>query len=130
MNIITNVIIEVNILSLPNEIINEIGKNIELPVDTVRFSLVCKDFYNCSDAWKNRWFARMRDVVDEINDIEYRINGCDYDGCDDECTGNCDLNPISSRNRGGIVTHSYNTTNDYIPYNISGDNEDRTKVSA
>jgi hypothetical protein len=95
-----------DILSLPNEIIVEIGKSIALPADIVRFSLSCKDFYDCIDGWKIKWFANMRNIIKEIDSIEYTIAEkfpgicTDYDG----------LKTKSCRKRGEITTYSY-----YVP---------------
>lgn len=95
-----------NILSLPNEIIAEISNNIILPADIVRFSLVCRDFYNCICLWKINWFTSMRSVIKEINLIEYTI----ADRFPNICTDYDDLKPKSCRRRDRITTYSY-----YIP---------------
>jgi hypothetical protein len=100
-----------NILSLPAEIICEIGKNIELPADIVRFSLACKDLLGYNE-WKNRWFARMRVIIKEINSIRYSAHVITED--------------VSSsiRFRKGIVTNSYlfaNKSKLYIEQRLSPD---------
>lgn len=95
-----------NILSLPAEIIAEIAHWLELPKDIVRFSTACKDFYNCIDLWKVKWFANMRNIVKEINSIEYTIAD-EFPGI---CEGFDDLKPKSCRKRDWTHTYSY-----YIP---------------
>jgi len=97
-------------LSLPNEIISEINNHIELPADIVRFSLACKDFHECSDEWKIKWFARMRNIVNEINKIEYTICNRFAGICEDYDK----LDPKSCRSRDGIITYSYFVPRTYV----------------
>lgn len=63
--------INISINSLPTEIICEIGKNIELPEDAVRFSLACREFYECRNVHLLKWISNMRSIIKEINKIDY-----------------------------------------------------------
>ena len=101
-----------DILSLPTEIICEIGMNIELPVDIARFSLACRDFYACRNIHLLNWLAKLRGIIKEINSIEYIIANS-FEGI---CDGYDDLKPKSYRKRDGIVTHSYIAPDIHLRY--------------
>jgi hypothetical protein len=114
--------------SLPNELIVEIGINIGSPADTARFSLVCKNFYNCADKYKINWFAKMRSVIKEINAIEYRIGGEHVGICDlNNDNDNHELDVKSYRRRDMIVTFSCNmpTARDLV----NGTNDSVLRIS-
>lgn len=117
--------------SLPNELIVEIGFNIESPADTARFSLVCKDFYNCADKCKINWFAKMRSVIKEINAIEYRIGGEHVGACVskyDDNKGNYELDVKSYRRRDMIVTISCNMPVRLCLTNSNSDKENLLRI--
>lgn len=62
-----------NILSLPNELIDRIASHITMPADIVRFAFACRSFNENINDSKVKWFAKMRSIVKEINSIEYMI---------------------------------------------------------
>lgn len=85
-----------NILSLPNEIITEIGNNIILPADIIKFSLACKDFYLCRNIHLLTWVSRMKNVNNEINKIYYESNIHSIPGFE-----------VSFRKYNGVTTTNY-----------------------
>lgn len=91
-----------HILSLPNEIIAEIEKYIILPADIVNLSTACGAFYE-NNKGKVKWFANMRNVIKEINSIEYTIADM-FKGL---YMYPIDFQPKSCRKRNNIITYSY-----------------------
>ena len=92
-NALTNITTNITILSLPNEVICEISRSIELPADIVKFSLTCSDFYACRNIHLLKWISTMRNVIKEINAISYKL-----------CDSNNAVLEISFRIRGKITT--------------------------